>query len=178
MREPPVKVLILGSPFVAVPVLGLCGLMLYVCFQNPDAWPLGVAALIVGTLTGKAQDTAIQYRRWQRAWNSLAEPREARSPMPRLVSALIAVLVIGGFMLADQGGTAGPAGGALALVGLMALPIALLVMIAKRWRSKARRAAPTVEPVKVAVTRPVFAVPSLEAAYRSLPEHSQKVMLS
>ena len=130
----------------------------------------------------KAQDTANQYRRWKRAWDSMDEPSAPRSPMPRLAAALVAVLVVGGFVLADQGGTAGPAGGGQALVGLalLGLPVAGAVMLVRRFRSgrSARAKAAAIAPVKVAVTRPMFPVPSLEQVYRHLPEHSQRVMRS
>lgn len=183
MREPPAKVRLLGHPLIATPVFGLCAFILYAWSQNIDAWPLGVSAIVAGLWTAKAQDTANQYRRWRKAWDGMAEPAAARSPMPRLVSAMIAVLVVGGFVLADQGGIAGPTGGGQALVGLavLGIPLVAIGMLAKRlWTRRSRRAgrASKTMPVRVAVTRPAIPVPSLEAAYRSLPEHSQQAMRS
>lgn len=183
MREPPAKVRLLGHPLIATPVFGLCAFILYAWSQNADAWPLGVSAIVAGLWTAKAQDTANQYRRWRTAWDNMGETGARQSPIPRLASAVIAVLVVGGFVLADQGGTAEPAGGGQALVSLavLSIPLVAIGMLSKRlWARRSRRAGRATKaiPVRVAVTRPAIPVPSLDAAYRSLPEHSQRAMRS
>ena len=180
MRQPPARVLFLGHPLVATPVFGMCGFMLYLWSQHPDAWLVGVGAIIAGLWTNRAQDTANQYRRWRKAWDGMAEPSAKASSMPQLVKALIAVLVVGGFVLADQGGIAVPAGDGQALVALaiLGLPMVGVVMLVRCfWSGRSARAkAAATAPVKVAVTRAAFPVPSLETAYRSLPEHSERAM--
>lgn len=182
MRQPPARVLFLGHQLIAMPVFGMCGLMLYLWSQNPDAWLVGVGAIIAGLWTNRAQDTANQYRRWRKAWDGMAEPAAKYPLMPQLAKALIAVLVVGGFVLADQGGIAVPAGDGSALVGLviLCLPVVGFWMLVRRfWSDRSVRArATTIAPVTVAVRRAAFAVPSLEAAYRSLPEHSERAMRS
>lgn len=183
MREPPVKVRVLGHPLVALPIFGLCALTLYAWSQQPDAWPLGIGAIIAALWTAKAQETANQYRRWRKAWDSMAEPAARGAALPQLAKGLIALLVVGGYVLVDLGGLAVPAGGGQALVGLavLGIPLIVIAMLAKRlWSGRSRRAqrAAKTVPVRIAIARPIFPIPSLDAAYRSLPEHSQRAMRS
>lgn len=177
MREPPVKVRILGHPLVALPMMGLCLSMLYAWSQQPSAWLLGVIPIVPMLWIGRAQHTMSQYRSWRRAWDSMAEPAPRRSWMPQLASAIIAVLVVGGFVLADSGSFAMPNFGvAVGLVAVIALPILALGAMMKSLRRKATSATPTIDPVKVVVTRPFYPVPSLQAAYHRLPDHTEQAM--
>lgn len=179
MRQPPHRVLLLGHPVVAMPVLGLCAFLLYGWSQHPEAWPVGGAALLFGGWTMRACETANQYRAWRKAWDSMAEPIARRALSNHLGKLVIAALVVGGFTLADMGAIPGGTGSALMGIAIVAAPLATLAMLMKRWRSsKARRTTAQVEPVRIAITRPAFPMPSLEDAYASLPEHSQRVMLS
>lgn len=178
MREPPIKVRLLGHPLVSLPVMGLCSFAIYLCVQNPDAWLLGAIAIIAGLFTGKAHTTMTDYRRWRRAWDSMPGPGAKRSNPQQLASAVIAVLVVGGFILCETGHLAMPANAIATIVGLamIVLPLLAIAWLVKRLRAKARNAPVKIDPVRVVIQRPLLPVPSLEVAYRSLPEHSDKAM--
>jgi len=182
MREPPARVKFFGNPVVAVPVIGLCGLGLYAWSQNPDALLLGVPAFIGMVWTGKACQAMTKYREWRKAWDSMAEPQPRRtSVMPRLVSGLIAALVVGAFV-ASEGGVA--PGAPQALAGILVLGVLIAVSavairaLAKRLRSRKARNALSGKRdcVTVVVARPILPVPTLEDAYKALPKHCWRAM--
>ncbi|WBY08943.1 hypothetical protein PIB19_05970 [Sphingomonas sp. 7/4-4] len=182
MREPPTRVRFIGHPLVSAPIMGLCGFAIYAWVQHPGAIVVGVGAIIGLMWTVKAQNTMNQYRRWQKAWDSMGEPKAARSPMPRLVAALIAVLVVGGFAIAESGtmqaGSGAALGGVVVVGGILAAIVAGIMALVKRAggakspRARTRKATPQTEPVRVAVTRPAMPVPDLKSAYGILPAHS------
>lgn len=176
MREPPARVRFFGHPVVSIPTVGLCGLVIYGWSQNPGAIVIGVAALVGLVWTAKASHARSQYRAWRRAWDNMAEPRASRSQMPRVVSGLIALAVIGGFALSEIGIGAdiGPPLAGLAILGGVGVAIAVAIWaLTKRLRSrKARRAMrDRRDCVTVVVTRPLMPVPSLDEAYKALPQH-------
>jgi len=178
MREPPARVRFIGHPLVSVPIMGLCAFAIYAWVQNPGAFVVGIGAIIGLMWTAKAQSTMNQYRRWHKAWDSMAEPKAASagSPMPRIVAGLIAVLVVGGFAASESGAASGSGPALVGILGMGGILAAIVVAIralAKRPRSgKAERAATDRrDPVKVIVTRPILPVPNLKDAYAALPAH-------
>lgn len=182
MREPPARVQFIGQPLVSTPIMGLCGFAIYAWSQNPQAIIVGIGAIIGLIWTGKAQNTMNQYRRWKKAWDGMAEPAAPKPAGPMLGKAIIALLVVGGFALAAGGGM--PAGGG-AVEGLVMIGavIAGTVLLARRALSGGRtgraakaKATTATVPVRVAVTRPVLAVPDLKGAYDALPAHSWRAI--
>lgn len=176
MREPPARVRFVGHPLVSLPIMGVCGFCLYAWSQNPGAIVVGVGAAICLAWTVRARTVMSQYRAWHRAWNSMAEPRAPRSLMPRLVTALIAVAVIGGFAAAESGvgSDTGPALAGLAVIGGFTAAVAVAIWaLAKRLRSGRASRARTDrrDCVTVMVTRPILPVPELKDAYSALPRH-------
>lgn len=175
MREPPIRVRLIGNALVALPIYGLSGLALYGWSQEPGAFIMGIPAIFCAVWTFNAQKTMREYKAWHRAWEAMAEPKARRPVMPRLVAGLVAALVIGAFVLTENGrGTEV----ASALAGVLVLGTALAVAVAvwalmKRLRMRERKRAVT-DPrdcVTVVVTRPIVPVPDLKDAYRALPEH-------
>ncbi len=176
MREPPARVKFFGHPIVAIPVTGLCCLGLYGWSQNSDAFLVGVPALFGMVWIGKAWQVMARHREWRRAWDSMAEPSPRRSPMPRLVAGLIALAVIGGMALSGsqtEADIAAPLAGLAILAGMVAAIAVAIWALTKRLRSgRAPRALrDRRDCVTVVVTRPIMPVPSLDDAYKALPEH-------
>jgi hypothetical protein len=180
MREPPTRVRVIGHPVVAVPICGLCALALYGCIQNPDAWILGVGALIGLAWSGKAMETMKRYRDWQRAWDSMAEPVPVRPAGPRIAKALSAGAIIAGFAASEAGFLSMGSGSGPAMMGIIALAAIILGAVVLRRnisrRVARRRATVAVPAVAIRVAKPVLPVPALTDAYRALPEHCWDVL--
>ena len=181
MREPPIRVRLIGNPLVAIPIYGLSGLALYGWSQEPGAFIIGIPAIFCAVWTFNAQKIMGRYRDWHRAWEAMAEPKPRRPVMPRLVAGLIAALVIGAFVLSESGmgqEVASALAGVLVLgTALAAIAVALLALM-KRLRSRKRTRAVT-DPrdcVAVLVTRPIVLVPDLKDAYNALPEHCRQAI--
>ena len=174
MREPPIRVRLIGNPLVAIPIYGLSGLALYGWSQEPSAFIIGIPAIFCAVWTFNAQKIMGRYRDWHRAWEAMAEPKPRRPVMPRLVAGLIAALVIGAFVLSESGmgqEVASALAGVLVLgTALAAIAVALWALM-KRLRSRTRGVTDRRDCVAVVVTRPILPVPDLKDAYNALPEH-------
>ncbi|MFM9977019.1 MAG: hypothetical protein ACKVOP_03100 [Sphingomonadaceae bacterium] len=77
MNKPPLKTMVLGNPIVGLGIYGLGALTLYACWQNGDAWPLGLMALVAMSTTARAGEQADAYRNWKRAWDAMGD-----NPLP------------------------------------------------------------------------------------------------
>lgn len=174
MKEPPIRVRLIGNPLVAIPIYGLSGLALYGWSQEPGAFIIGIPAIFCAVWTFNAQKIVGRYRDWHRAWEAMAEPEARRPVMPRLVAGLIAALVIGAFVLSESGmgqEVASALAGVLVLgTALAAITVALWALM-KRLRSRSRGVTDRRDCVAVVVTRPILPVPDLKDAYKALPEH-------
>jgi len=165
-----------GQPAVTLIAVGACLFLLYQWYLDGDAWFIGVAALVALIWIGKANSEVAAYRAWKQAWDAMA-PQDARpgvwqAPWVRPAGAVVAVLLLGAFLIThrDDPDYAAALGWLLAMVALAAL--VGLARLGARSRRAARAAAPR-EPelVTVCVTKPLIGVPSLQAAYEALPEH-------
>lgn len=177
MREPPLRVRILGHPIVMVPVMGMGLFTLYQWTQHPDAGPLAIAAIAVMALVGKASERRKEFVRWRRAWNAMAEA-EPVSRGPLLGKLAIAIIVPAGFLAHESGALNGLVG-PLASLGVLGLAILAGAMIVRLWRRYRHRAHPASRSDTVSVcARPVMAVPSMTDAYSALPAHCWHVLNS
>lgn len=172
MREPPLRVRVLGHPVVMAPVLGAGLFILYQWTQHPDIWVLGLAAIAAMMLVGKASERRMEFVRWRKAWDSMDDHPPA-SQWPMLTKLGIAILVPAGFLGYESGALDRLVGPAI-LLAILAAMLAAGAMIVRRWSRRARAA--STSDVVTACARPVMAVPSMSAAYAALPEHCLRVL--
>lgn len=177
MREPPFRVRVLGHPVVMVPVMGMGVFILYQWTQHPDIVLLGFAAIAAMALVAKASERRMEFVRWRRAWDSMADSEPA-SQRPMLAKLAIGVIVPAGFLAHESGALKGLTGPATTLTVLAAALVAG-TMLVRRWRSSSRRARPASASDVVSVcARSVIAVPSITDAYSALPAHCWHVLNS
>ena len=178
MREPPLRVRVLGHPVITVPVMGLGALTLYQWSQNMDFAVPGIAAIAAMALVGKAAEHRMQYLRWRQAWDSYADTAGPAPQGPPRAKLAIAVIVSGGFMAHEAGaleGLAAPVAG----FGLLAAILLAGMMLVRWWRRSRRRAPPASRSDVVSVcASAVIAVPSMTDAYSRLPAHCWHVLNS
>lgn len=175
MRVPPLRVRILGHPIVMLPVMGMGLFTLYQWTQHPGLGVPAIVAVAAMVLVGKASERRLEFVRWRRAWDSMADTEPAaRGPM--LAKLAIALIVPAGFLAVEGGaldGLAGPATG----LGLTAAILFAGTMLVRRWRGNGQRARPASKGEVVSVcARPVMAVPSMMDAYSALPAHCWHVL--
>lgn len=171
MNKPPLKTMILGNPIVGLGIYGLGALTLYGWWQNADAWPLGLMALVAMSTTARAGEQADAYRNWKRAWDAMGDDPLPSGRGGRVGRTIVGLTLIAAFVwyLASQSDRPGYdlALGWLVLGGVAMLVVAILA----KWR-KARRARPIkTTVVTVVVKGPVLRVPTLAEAYRALPDY-------
>lgn len=178
MREPPLRVQLLGHPIVMVPVMGMGAFILYQWSQNSNLALLGIMAIAAMGFVAKASERRMEFVRWRRAWNSMADDREPSSSRgPALGKLAIAIIVPAGFILHESGalgglGEAAPGLMTLAVIGFLGT----MIFRALKGRSR-RRARPASRSDVVSIcARSSMRVPSLTEAYRNLPAHCWKVL--
>lgn len=140
--------------------------LLYQWSLDGGIWPLIVVmgGLLLAVM--KADERMKAYKAWKREWDAMnGQPTGLPRGMTTGIWLGIAGIV-GCFALAGQ---PPETQNAVAVLGLLAAIGALGVYWLKR-RTPRSRPAKTFA-VAVCVTRPVFAVPTLQEAYRALPEH-------
>lgn len=178
MREPPLRVRILGHPIVMVPVMGMGLFILYGWSQNPDLAILAIAAMGAMALVGKASERRMEFVRWRRAWDSMADDAGPVRQGPLLAKLAIAIIVPVGFMAHEAGALDGLAGPAMAFGFLAAMLFVGTMLVRWLWR-RLRRARPASQGDLVSVcAKPVMAVPSMTEAYNRLPAHCWHVLNS
>ena len=176
MREPALRIRILGHPIVMVPVMGMGLFILYQWTQNPDLAFLAIVAFAAMALVGKASERQMEFVRWRKAWNAMADDAEPARQGPMLAKLAIATIVPAGFIAHEAGaldGLAGPATG----IGLIAAILFAATMLLRRWRESRHRKAPASRSDVVSVcAKSVMAVPSMTDAYSRLPVHCWHVL--
>ncbi|HEV7232912.1 MAG TPA: hypothetical protein VGN36_01605, partial [Sphingorhabdus sp.] len=141
MREPPLRVRILGHPIVMIPVMGMGLFILYQWTQAPENGVLAIAALGTMVLVGKASERRMEFVRWRKAWNAMTDHAEPAPQGPMLAKLAIAVIVPAGFMAHEAGALdvlSGPATG----FGLIAVALFAGTMMVRRWRRSRASARP------------------------------------
>jgi hypothetical protein len=164
-------------------VAGAC-LGPYAWYMNPDAWPLGMAGLMVMGWTAEANAAVARYAAWKREWDGMgpggARPRASDRPGFKVAALALVVVGLAVFLAAhpDQPGYV------LAFNWLMGGGTCLLVgwLAVRRFRSTARpiwaRKARVHETdaVSLCVRSPVIRVPDLKGAYAALPAHCWRAL--
>lgn len=177
MREPPFRVRVLGHPVVMIPVMGMGLCILYQWTQNPEIAVLGFAAIAAMALVGKASERRMEFVRWRRAWDSMADGEPAPQG-PLLAKLAVAIIVPAAFMAHASGALDGLIGPAITL-GVVAAALVVGTMVVRRWRSSRRRARPASRSDVVSVcAHSVIAVPLMTDAYSALPAHCWHVLNS
>lgn len=170
MKAPSALSYLLASSPVFFGTVGLSIWLLYQWWLDPGIWPLIVMLGVWCGMIVRADERITVYRAWKAEWDMLGGelPRLARRrPLLGLLAVLfvISVPTLAKLPPATQNG--------VALAVLLVVLGYFLLRGLWRWRRTARRRARRVKPeiVTVVVRGPVFPVPSLDAAYRALPEH-------
>jgi hypothetical protein len=177
MREPPLRVRVLGHPVVMIPVMGMGAFILYQWTQHPEIALLGFAAIAAMALVAKASERRMEFVRWRRAWGSMADGKPA-SQGPMLAKLAIGVIVPTGFIAHASGALDGLTGPATTLA-ILAVVLAAGTMLVRRWHFASRRARPASRSDVVSVcAHSVIAVPSMTDAYSALPAHCWHVLNS
>lgn len=170
MREPPFRVRFLGHPVVMAPVMGVGLFILYQWTQQPEIGLLGLVAIAAMAVVGKAAERRMEFVRWRRAWDAMADTEPA-SRSPALGKLAIAIMVPVGFVAFERGVLDGVAGPAVTLGGLGGILLAGTMLLRRRLGS-GRRALPASRSDVVTVcARPVIGTPSMTDAYSALPDH-------
>ncbi len=177
MREPPLRVRVLGHPVVMVPVMGMGAFILYQWTQHPEIAWLGIAAIAAMALAAKASEQRMEFVRWQRAWDSMADSEPA-SQGPMRAKLAIGIIVPAAFMAHASGALNGLTGPVITLAMLAAGLMGGTLLVRRRF-SSSRRAHPASRSDVVSVcARSVIAVPSMTDAYSALPAHCWHVLNS
>ena len=181
MRRPATATMVLGHPAIAGPMMLAGGIGLLAAFQSSNAL---IAILSVAMLASvhKANEQASAYRAWKAAWDAMAE-----TPPPRTntLSRFIGGVLVLGVILLGVGSPStvrwlgGVAAGVIrasgygpVLAGFAAL--LLLILLVQFIRGYPRRP-PSAPTVSITAT-PILPVPTLDAAYATLPEHCRQVL--
>lgn len=174
MKAPTVGVRIAGHPFVAGLVVLVCGPFAAFCaLHGGEGMIPAIILAVVMERVMRANEAVMKYRAWRAAWDSMGDdaPRRKRG----LAIARIVVFVVGGLFAAAHLDDP-QIQIAMALIGL-AFTLLLGAAIFRRlgigglWR----RQASSNDAVAIVVCRPLMPVPSLEQAFRALPEHCQRL---
>lgn len=175
-REPSIQTKLLASPPVFFGAWGMAIWSGYAWTQHPDAWPVAVGFGVLVAAVMKADEQVRAHAAWVREWNALAGIAPKRTNWPFLIGMVLGLVLL--VLLADaysQGGSQA----ALGVLLLFGAPIIALACVQSLWRwvrrGRAKRTA-RMQPVRVAVKRPLLPVPSLDAAYHSLPPYCQQLL--
>ena len=179
MRRPATRTMLLGHPLVATPLTlgGTAGLFaaLYGGANGSGLLP-ALFCVVVALTAHRASQQADAYKAWKREWDAMtpqAPPRVRRRPSAW--TWIIGFIVVGVVGLEWLGGADGRlmawgAGFTLGGIGLAAVIVAAI-----RWLWRGRRRRPETFAVTV-IARSVLPVPSLDGAYRALPDYCQRLL--
>ena len=179
MREPSAQSKLFASPPIFFGTWGCAAWSVCQLSQHPDAWPLAI--LFCGCLVPvmKADKQIKAYRDWKRDWDNVGG---GTAPPPRKVKAVHVLGLILALPLLSILLFAGQHGGSQAVVGvflILGAPIVAMAGLVRLWRMARRggaKRAARVQPVRIAVRRPLRPVPSLSAAYQALPPYCQELL--
>lgn len=167
MKQPSPMTYVLASPPVFYGSWGVSLFFAYGWTQDGSLWPLVAMAGAFLLAVMKADERLRAYKLWKREWDSY-DDSAPRRPLGRL--GVIGFVFVLGCVIAAQLPPR-PQDGML----LATLIVSLCVW--GFWPGRGGKAKPPrrvkakPELVTVCVTRPVFSVPSMQDAYRALPEH-------
>lgn len=176
MREPPLRVRLLGHPLVMAPVTGLGLFILYQWTQHSELALLGLMALAAVGVVGKASQHRQEFVRWRRAWNSMADGDPGSPRGPLLGKLAIAIIVPAGFVAVESGALEDT--DRLVAWALLATLVAggwAMILRARRWLSSGRARSASRSEVVSICARSAMRVPSLGDAYKALPAHCRQV---
>lgn len=178
MNKPPLGTRILGHPLVGLPIFGFGAFILYQCTQDSSNWPLGLGAMGAISATMRASEKAEAYRTWKLAWDAMCDAPPPSGRMGRVLRGLVGVGLFGALILFLIGHSDKPeygiALGWVLLVGGLGVVARLALRL---WRSRRRkRKAIKAQPVAIAITRPLYAIPDMRQCYRNLPEHCHALL--
>jgi hypothetical protein len=178
MNRPSLRTRILGHPLVGLPIFGFGAFILYQYTQDGSNWPFGLAAMGAISATIRASEQAERYRLWKLAWDAMSDAPTPSGRMGRVVRGIVGLALFGALTAFLIGHSDKPeysiALGWMLLVGGLGV---LVMLIARLWRSRRRKTkAAKVQPVTLAIARPIFAVPDLRQCYRNLPEHCHALL--
>jgi len=172
MKQPFSITYLLASSPVLFGTAGLSIWLLYQWWLDPGIWPLIVMlGLWCGTIV-RASERVTAYRAWKAEWDML----DGQAPRPARRGTLIGLLVV--FLIAaiPTLATLPPATQNAGTLAALLLVVAFFVLRAL-WRRVGTRRPRRLkrEIVTVVVKAPIFPVPTLDAAFRALPEHCRQL---
>jgi len=160
-----------------MPVIGMGAFILYQWTQHPEIAVLGFAAIAAMALVAKASERRMEFVRWRRAWDSMADGAPV-SQGPMLAKLAVGIIVPAGLLAHESGALNGLTGPAITLA-VLAVTLVAGTMLVRRWLSSSRRARLASPSDVVSVcARSVIAVPSMTDAYSALPAHCWHVLNS
>lgn len=173
MREPSTQTRILASPPVFFGSWAFVLWLTYIWWQGaPIVLGLGIAIAFLMRVM-QADEQVRAWKAWKREWDAMS----ALPPRPRRWPTLVGMAL--GVPFTSLLFYAGQHGGAQAIIGVILVIVGPLLVIGLAlktlgWAMR-RRPAQTVT-VTVCVRRPLLPVPSIESAYRGLPDHCRAIM--
>jgi hypothetical protein len=178
MNKPSLGTRILGHPLVGLPIFGFGAFVLYQCTQDTSNWPLGLGAMGAISATMRASEKAEAYRTWKMAWDAMSDAPPPSGRVGRVFRGLVGFALFGALIFFLIGHSDEPeygiALGWVLLVGGLGVVARLALRL---WRLRRRKPkAAKVQPVALAITRPIYAVPDIRQCYRKLPEHCHALL--
>ena len=173
MNRPSLKTRMLGHPLVGLPIFGFGAFILYQCYLDGSNWPFGLAAIGAINATIRASEQAERYRLWKLAWDAMGDAPPPSGRMGRVVRSVVGLALFSALILFLIGQSDKPEysialGWVLLVIGLSLVGR----LVTRLWRSRRRKTkAVKIQPVALAITRPIFAVRDTAQCYRKLPEH-------
>lgn len=173
MRRPARFTYLLASSPVFFGTAGLSIWLFYQWWLDPGIWPLIVMLGLWCGVIVKADERVTAYRAWKAEWDMLEgkAPRPARRAM--LFGFQIVLLIAAFPTLAKLPPETQNVGTLAALLLIAGFYLLRAVWRRVRTRRRPRRAKPEI--VTVVVKAPVFPVPTLDAAFRALPDHCRRL---
>lgn len=178
MNRPSTKTMILGHPIIAVPVTLAGGVALFAGLYGGSVL-MALLGGAVGSMALRASEQASKYRAWRAEWAAMGGETQPGVRGRRIVGVLlvaaIIVLVVARPDLIAIG--AGYAVGWLRAHPVVLVPPALILAIVlfQFVRFFPRRQRRRADVVKV-VAKPVLKCPTIEEAYRTLPDYCHALL--
>lgn len=178
MNKPPAKVMLLGHPIVAVPVTLAGGIGLAAGLYGGSV-PMAFLGGAVALSAMRASERAAKYRAWRVEWHAMSGEAPSGVSGRRVVGALLVaalmILVVARPDLIAVG--AGYAAGWLWAHPIVLAPPALIlaIVVFQFVRFFPRRQRRRSDVVRIVAT-PVLKSPTLEDAYRALPDYCHALL--
>lgn len=173
MTPPSVKTRLLGHPVIFIPAMLLAAGSVWLLIQNHNAWPITAVVCVLANIALKANQARAEYLAWKRAWDVM----EGTPPSRPARVGFASVLGMAIFCLIIAVGYAHGAPAAIAALVMLMVPILLIAGLRRLWR-RTRRHRPRDQnmTVSVCVSGPLMPVPTLNEAYRRLPDYCLRVL--